>query len=156
MYRESNGGSILPKVSTFIYSEDASQVPDNVGREPKLVLVNPRNVFVPAYVPGMFSFAVTFGIVDLNMDTDHKLRYVFKGPSGSEKLLLDTGDISVPPNSGDAELPATYRGFMFTLNARNIEFASEGEYVSEVYIDSNKIGYFPVYVRGRSKHAANE
>ncbi|MFB9859611.1 DUF6941 family protein [Salinicoccus siamensis] len=133
----------MPKITTFVYAEEISNTRDN-----KLNIVNPLNVFRPAFVPGMFSFSVVIGIIGLDVTQGkHTLRIKFYGEDQKETPLIDTGYVpleDVP--TGPLSLPSELRGMMGSMDFRNVVMKSEGVYITEVFVDGDLLGEFPIHV----------
>lgn len=138
----------MPRIATFIYS-DNSQLSINNNSQ-VLTITNPMLIFKPTFIPSTFSFAVTIGILGADESTPHVLRYIFK-KKDSEELIINTGDMQFPARNTDtdsAQVPHEYNGFLVNLDFRNVVLKSEGEYVSQVYLDTIHLGDFPIYVKG--------
>lgn len=133
------------RVSVFVYSDDSGleQTPNG----PRLHVINPQQVLKPAFVPGMFSFSITVGIVDLDTTVEHEIRLCFTDPQHEQ--LMDPITVSSPIGM-DADLPQEARGFMMSVNARNVVFDQEGFHQTMVWLDNVLLGEFPVYVKGGS------
>jgi hypothetical protein len=147
-----NGGLEMPYLSTFVYCEGINVTPQSNGQI--VSLTNPQHVFAPAFVPGQFSFGVSFGILELDVENqEHIARYVFKDPKG--KTVIDTQDVklskdNIPP--GSFEFPEDMRGIIMNMDFRNIPFKEVGAYKSEVFVDGVSIGIREIKVIGRNKH----
>ena len=62
----------MARISTFMYC-------DNVQNQNNNMVVNsPMQIITMNYIPGMFSFSVIFGVLDINQYEDHRIRFVFK------------------------------------------------------------------------------
>jgi hypothetical protein len=140
---------IVPRISTFVYSDSVNTETAPNGN--RLVsLHNPMLVFRPVFIPSLFSFAVTIGIVGIGHADAHTIRFTF-GKIGEGELLVDTGVMPLPANiefEENGTLPAEYRGFLFNLDFRNVVFHTEGEYESSTYFDGVLLEKNPIYVKG--------
>lgn len=117
----------------------------------QMEVVNPLNVFQPAFVPGMFSFSVVFGLLDLDpSEKDYVLQVQFKGPNQDDQPIVDSGPIVLQrqPEMVNNGLPKEARGMVGNMDFRNAVLREEGYYVTEVYVDHEKIGEVPIYVKG--------
>jgi hypothetical protein len=142
----------MPRISTFMYCEETKQEA-HPGLPNRLNISNPLNVFRPAFVPGMFSFSIVFGLLGIDIvEKQHLLRIKFLNSNDLEKPIIDTGDIQMiaekNPNDTNASLPEEHRGMMANLDFRNAVLKSEGEYITEIYMDNELLGSFPIYVKG--------
>ncbi|MCT2535690.1 hypothetical protein NC661_06545 [Aquibacillus koreensis] len=133
----------MPHITTFIYSEETKNTPNN-----KLNVINPLNVFRPAFVPGMFSFSVTFGVIGIDVtEKGHTVRIKFSSSDKRDEPIIDTEDLSLENiPSETATLPPNLRGIMGSLDFRNVVMRAEGEYFTEIFVDGDKLGEYPIYV----------
>lgn len=136
-------------ISTFVYCENIQNEPSPNGS--KLHVIGPMQIMTPAFIPSMFSFSVVFGILDIQLNKPHTLRYIFKGPKAEEQPIIDSGDIVLPIQENNAELPDEMKGFMMNMDFRNIPLQYEGEYTSEIYFDEVSLGMFPIKVKAVMK-----
>ncbi len=138
------GGIVVPpSITTFLYSDGFRQEVQN--QQPTILIINPRLVFVPMFIPTQHSFAVTFGVMEA--EVGHTVQYAFKNPSG--ETLIDTGKISLPQlNEDQLKLPPEMRGVVLNLDFKNVILKEKGTYVSEIFYDDVPIGTFPIKVRG--------
>lgn len=137
----------MPIISTFMYCENANQVPTPQGD--KLNIIGPMHIFKPTFVPGNFSFSIVCGILELNTEHDHVIRIKFIN-NQTEEVLVDTGDFNFPGSNDPKiiELPEDMRGVMLNLDFRNVILRNTGSYTTEVIVDNEFLGQFPVKVLG--------
>jgi len=139
----------MPIVSLFVYSDSAQQQPTPQGNQ--LHILNPQHILMPMFIPGQFSFAITFGILDFDVTLPHVIKYTFSSPDGA--VLVDTEDkIQLPPINDPAvnDLPVDMRGFLTSLDFKNVVFATQGEYKSEIFFDGVSLDTFEIKVKGRN------
>ncbi|PET68282.1 hypothetical protein CN533_27220 [Priestia megaterium] len=135
----------MPRVSTFMYCEATEANP----RNGQMIINAPMHVFTPAFVPGMFSFSIVFGLLGIELNSENNFRVKFVGPD--EKALIDTENLNFPnPDLNDEQrnLPPNLRGMMLNFDFRNVVFRQEGQYKTEVFVNEDKIGEFPIDVKG--------
>ncbi|MEG6615410.1 hypothetical protein V6C27_03060 [Peptococcaceae bacterium 1198_IL3148] len=137
----------MPRIATFIYSEDSLSEPTPQGQ--RMNVVNPQLVFRPLFIPSLFSFAITFGISGMDTTQENKIQLLFRNPDDSE-ILINT-DFTMPKSDDDSELPIEVRGAMVNMNLRNVPFKSEGTYSTEVIVNGDSLGRFPIYVKGKEQ-----
>lgn len=135
----------MPNISTFMYCSETS----TSGSD--LQISNPLQVINTLFIPSTFSFAIVFGIN--NMDLSEKkyiLQVKFYGPESSDNILLDTGSINLDKQAEvkTTPLPKEARGMMINLDFRNVVFQNEGTYRTEVYLNEELLGQYPIYVIG--------
>src|SRR6478736_2607390 len=114
---------IMPRVSTFMYCEDTKQ-----NERGQLEIINPLNVFQPAFVPGMFSFSIVFGILGADpAERDYILQVRFLSPNKDEQPLIDSGPITLghDPNQPATNLPQEAKGMMGNMDFRNVVLRNE-------------------------------
>lgn len=136
----------MPRISTFMYAERTE--PNQQGQ---MTITNPLITINPMFVPGMFSFSIIFGIVDINNDSDHTIQITFNSPNDEDTPLINTDVISlqnrVIPLENEVDLPLEQKNLMFNLDFRNVVLKTEGLYKSKVYIDGTLSGEYPIYVK---------
>ncbi|WP_028392712.1 hypothetical protein [Bacillus cihuensis] len=134
-----------PIVTTFAFSNDVKQQTMD-GNVQSIQVIDPQNVFRPTFIPGTFSFAVTFGVLGLDPDKKNVLRFEIKDPN--EVNVVETPHIDIPPNINfdDSILPKESNGFIFNMDFRNIAFRLEGKYTAYIHVNHENIGGFPVLV----------
>lgn len=135
----------MASVSTFMYCEGAQIIPQANG-ENKMHIQGPMHIFTPPYVPGLFSFSVVFGLLDIDLENERSFRLTF-GPTEGPPLI-DTDWITIPKNNDPIKnsLPPEMRGFMMNLDFRNVNFTQPGLYRSEVFFNGKKLGEYPIMV----------
>src|SRR5690625_2642927 len=112
----------------FVYGEGIQQ--EQTPQGIKQSILNPQISLRPLFIPSLFSFSVSFGIIGVDIKLEHTLRYTFKGPDEAE-YAIDTGAVKIPPESPEARrpLPLEASGYLFNLDFRNTAFRKEGWYI---------------------------
>lgn len=87
------------------------------------------------YIPGRFSFAVSFGIDGVDVTSEHRISVQFKDPDGN--IVIDSGgETTVFPQH---ESPGAHRpdgNFLLSgFQVVNIEINTEGRYTTEIRFD---------------------
>lgn len=136
----------MPYISTFIYCENIQN--ENTPNGPKMHIIEPMHIMTPAFIPSMFSFCIVFGILNIQLDRRHILRYVFKGAETDQPPIIDTGEIVLPIQEKKGNLPDDMNGIMMNMDFRNIPLQYEGSYNSEIFVDGTSLGIFPIKVKG--------
>lgn len=138
----------MPHISTFMYCEDAIDNKSPDGN--KLSLNNPFIVFRPLFIPSQFSFGVVMGIIGLDFEEKQNLQVKFSSPN--DDVILDTGvidlDLALTIPDKESNLPPEFRGAIMNLNFRNVPLRVEGIYRSDVFINSELLGQFPIMTKG--------
>lgn len=146
------------KVNSFVYclSFFPQKKPD--GKE-SLVLDGIISSINPEYVPGMFSFAMIVGLIGIDFSRRQKLNVKFLNAT-TRKSILDLPNIELSENMfmnnglNFEVLSVDKAGVNMNIDARNIVFHEEGWHVTEIEIDNQLIGEYPIYVKGvnRNEH----
>lgn len=139
----------MAKVVTFMYCESSQN--EMTPQGPKLHIINPMLVLTPAFIPGMFSFGVTIGVMDIDIEATHTLKFILKSPIEGEKNVVDTGDITLSIPKPAIDLPKDMHGLTMGMDFRNAPLKYEGEYTGEVYFDGVLIGEYPIKAKAVDK-----
>ena len=103
---------------------------------------------MPEYIPGLFSFSIHFSIVDIS-DGHHEVGVSFKNEDGT--INTDVGNISIDYKKDEKiNMPREEVGVNLTVALQNIEFKKSGKYYTQVTVDGEDGGCYPIYVRGCS------
>lgn len=138
-------------LSTFVFSENSNQVPNPNGQGTALHIINPQNVFRPIFVPGAFSFSLTFGIIELDTDEPHTMQFTLTYTETNE-IAIDTGEFNLPVNPNkDPRIPKNALGFMMNLDFRNVPFKHEGKYEAKLFLDKKILETKPIYVYSQER-----
>lgn len=103
-----------------------------------LLLANPQIALRPQFIPGNFSFGISFGISDIDISIANHIIFTISNPSG--KTVFDSGDNELLPAPSDDNLPNEYKGFMICFDIRNLPIEQEGVYKLQVCINGTPIG----------------
>lgn len=128
----------MPKISTFIYSDDSTQTPD------RLLLTNPKTIFRTPFIPSFFSFSVTFGIIEINPNEKNEFQLKIWAEEDPGEILIDTGVTPIPTElfKDKHELNEA----MISLNVKNLTIKKEGKYITQVVLNKEQLGSFPMYM----------
>ena len=141
----------MAKVSMFVYAE-GSQMNVNPQGQQQMLIVNPQVVFTPMFVPSQFSFSIHVGITGIDLDSEHIVKLIFWDPSDKTTPLVDTkNDARIPIQTDRSKkIPADQRALMLNMDFKNVIMATNGTYTTDVYLDDDKLGSFPIYVMGQN------
>lgn len=134
----------MARIKTFLYCENIENQITPVG--PKTSLNGPLAALRPVFIPGMFSFSIFMSMEDVELETSHRFKIIFKHEETGE-VIIDTGDGEIPSQNVEGNLPKEIRGIMLNMDFRNVILRNEGYYVSEIYFDGEPIGEFPIYAK---------
>lgn len=138
----------MADLTTFVFSENTNQVPNPDGNGISLNIINPQQLFRPMFIPGTFSFSVTFGLSNLDPDRDHTVNFKLVYADGEENdIIIDTKNINMPANPNhDKILPKEAHGVMYSLDFRNVPFRKAGKYYGIISVDGQEIDKKVLYV----------
>lgn len=137
----------MPIVSTFFYCESTNKPSQPTE---KLIVTNPYSIIRPPYLPTVFSFSVVIHILDFDLtEASHSLRLIFK-KKDSESVIINTNNMSIPSTPKEFQsqsLPQEAQGLNINMEFLNVDLKDSGFYVTEVYVDEEKLGEYPIYVK---------
>lgn len=137
----------MAKLTCFMICDSVKNIPGPDGKF-QTTLVAPQMVLRPQIIPSNFSFAIAFGISDINLNEANKLKFTITNPEG--KIIENQGEVELPVISViDDQLPRIYQGFTINIDVRNLLISVEGEYKFTVYVNGENIGErsIPAYKR---------
>lgn len=147
----------MSRLSPFMYAESAVQIGPSPA-EQKFQITGPLQVILPLYIPGTFSFCIVFGITEMDLSVQHKIRVVFK-KQDSLTPIVDTHDAVIgpftPPTGAGATLPLESQGFMSSVGLQNVDFKTPGIYVTTIYLDGEELGSEPIDVIKRNDNGTS-
>ncbi|PFA84501.1 MULTISPECIES: hypothetical protein [Bacillus] len=132
----------MPKVSTFMYCEQAEMNP----QIQKTVISGPLHVFTVPFVPTTYSFAITFGLLGINNKQDNKLSIRFLDPNDNPKIDAENLMIGKTPDLNWEEMPHEARGLIANMDFRNVILECEGLYKTQIFMNDELLGEFPIQV----------
>lgn len=134
----------MSKIISFLYCESSQN--DLTPAGPKLHLIGPMLKLSPMFIPSMFSFSILINIGDMDINSSHILRFVFKSPKGEEASIIDTGDviIQIPDDIDPAD---EIHALMLNMDFRNIPLRHKGVYKGQVYFDKILLGEYPIMAK---------
>ena len=111
----------------------------------KTIINNPLMSLNLKYIPGIFSFSISVGIIDVDLEKTHTFRAVVKNSMTGEEVM-STPEFKVDGTDKDSKLPKELRGIILNVGFMNAEFTEEGQYITEVIFDGVNIGGNPIQV----------
>ena len=126
------------KVTSFIYHSHNHPLSNG-----NTAIVDVLQFLSPKMFPTEFSFNVSFGLYDLFGHETIEVRYVFRDPNN--EIVNDTNNIMVniqQPEAGSAN----HVGAQMALELRNVILKMPGIYTSEVYVNNELLGSYPIDV----------
>lgn len=126
------------KVTSFIYHAHSQPLANG-----NTAIVDVLQFLSPKMFPTEFSFNVSFGLYDLFGQESIEVRYVFRDPNN--EIVNDTHNITVNIQQPDADF-ANHVGAQMGVELRNIILKVPGVYTSEVYVNDELLGLYPIDV----------
>ena len=120
------------KMSYFLYC-DGIQL---VAGDKRPHIVGPKQVLLPKFIPSDYSFGIAFGIAGVDLTQDNEVLVKFVSP---EKKIVAEKNLDIKIPNVEISLPAEELGLMLTMDFRNVSIEEEGEYNSEVYLNSELV-----------------
>ncbi|MFF2179444.1 DUF6941 family protein [Lysinibacillus sp. NPDC058147] len=133
-----------PIVSSFMFFDDVQHMSNSSAPGSALHLINPQNIIRTPFIPSTYSFAVAFGVTNINTEESHILSFQLVNPIN--EVIVDTSEIHIQPERTDKIVPIEARGYTFNLNLRNVKLQYEGKYVGRIFVSKELIGEFPLFV----------
>lgn len=124
------------KITSFVYCTAIEQAPNGPALRGILQFLAPK------MLPTEYSFSISFGVFDLGKMENLKVRYIFKDPDG--EIVNDTNEIDIP--LAEDMQKHNHIGMQLNLDLKNLVLSKQGEYYSEVYINENLAGKYPIDV----------
>lgn len=139
----------MARVENFVYCLNAERIPVKGKQGDTINAMGVLSVISPEFIPGSFSFSIVFSILGMDLNNTNQIRIQFK--DDSQKVLIDTDNLSIPPMSSDNEmhLPKEYCGLNLSMDFRNVVFERDGLYNTVVMLNEEIIGSAEIYAKGR-------
>lgn len=139
-----------PYVATFMLSEETREVVNPGRNRSDLLLVNPTSSIRVPFIPATPSFAVSVGILQINLEKENNIQIKIVSPN--TKTVFDTGVVLLPRDMNlNKDIPLEGQGLNVNLNLQNVPCREEGTYVVDVYINGEKSHDFKFYVTSDEK-----
>lgn len=140
----------MAKILNFTYCLAIERKSQGIENSESINAINVLTQLTPEAIPGMFSFAIAFSILDLNLDQSNTIRITFSN-SETDTPIVDSGEVIINPENApqNNDIPAQYRGLNICMDFRNVVFNSLGEYITKIYFNEELIDSKPIYVKGK-------
>lgn len=133
----------MAKIENFIYCL-------NINTEDgRTDIVGVLNSITPEYIPGLFSFSISFALVDIE-EGEHKLDVKFKDPDKNVIAGIDNAPI-IYKKDENSNLPDAQMGINVAAGMQNVDFKKSGLYSTEVILDGTSIGEYHIFVKGKNE-----
>lgn len=137
-------------LNNFVYCLGTKTELPKAGDNPITSIIGLVNSLNPDFVPGNFSFSIVFSILNLDKDKEYKVEIAFVDEDENE--LLRTESAVLDGNTAEKNIynvPNEYFGYNIAVELRNVILEKDGLYKTIIYIDGEKYGTYPVYVKGK-------
>ena len=139
----------MAKISTFVLCDRIGQTKLQNGSEVP-VLVGPIARLRPPFLPTLYSFGISVGMLDLGDTEEVQINFLLFDPKG--ECVFTTGTETYQAKSNIAEnMPVEYRTLMCSMQLQNVQLSVEGLYELKIVINGEEIGIYkiPVYKESR-------
>lgn len=127
------------KIISFVYCERIVQENQNLS------IVNPLTMIVPINMPTNYSFSISIGLYDIPVNQNHTIKVELIDPNG-EVVFEMPGDFKVENESLEEKT-----GAQFNIDINNQVFKEYGEYKTQVIINNEPLGEYPIEVVKRNE-----
>lgn len=134
-----------PFVTTFAFSEDTKEIPNEHGQGSSIHIINPRNLLRLPFIPATPSFSVTVGIASVDPNLEHTFTFKILDPNRNEVLRTKDYPLQRKPHP-DPSLPIESNGFYFNFNLRDVPLREAGKYLGVIYVNGEMIGEYALFV----------
>lgn len=112
-------------------------------------LVGVLNTITPEYIPGLFSFSISFALLDIE-EGEHILNVKFKDSDKNTIAGID-GAIIQYKRDENSNLPDSQMGVNVAAGMQNVDFKKSGLYSTEIMLDGISIGEYPIFAKGKNE-----
>lgn len=133
----------MPIIKNFLYCLNSDNTPG------KNNVMGVLSTISPEYIPGLFSFAVNFSILDLS-EGQHTFSLKFKNPSGKIINEIPNQDITYEKDPS-SNLPDEYLGLTIGVGMQNVELETSGLYCTDIFLDDKLLGSYDIYIKGKKE-----
>ena len=133
----------MVKIKNFVYCLNINTV------EGRNDIVGLLNVITPEYIPGLFSFSISFALLNI-AEGKHSLIVKFKDPDKEVIAEIDNAMVSYEKDA-NSNLPDEQMGINVAAGLQNVNFRKSGLYSTEVTLDGISIGEYYIFAKGKNE-----
>lgn len=133
----------MVEIKNFVYCLNINTV------EERTDIVGLLNTMTPEYIPGLFSFSISFALLNIS-EGAHSLIVKFKDPDKEVIAGIDNAMVSYKKDE-NSNLPDAQMGINVAAGLQNVNFKKSGLYSTEVVLDGTSIGEYYIYAKGRNE-----
>ena len=112
-------------------------------------IVGLLNAMTPEYIPGLFSFSISFALLNIT-EGEHSLIVKFKDPDKEVIAGIDNAMVSYKKDE-NSNLPDAQMGINVAAGLQNVNFKKSGLYSTEVILDGTSIGEYYIFAKGKNE-----
>ena len=131
----------MASVTGFMYCDVVQPRFGSDGRIQGQQISLPLTRILVKSLPTEKSFTVAFCLDEIEADTAHELKVVMIGPDGGTILN----------ESCKLEEKKVIQDLFFSIDIRNLGIVTKGKISTELYLDNEKLGIFPIIVAVEKK-----
>ncbi len=133
----------MAEVKNFIYCLNVNTVDGRTD------IVGVLNAMTPEYIPGLFSFSISFTLLDIS-EGDHSLIVKFKNPDNEVIAGIDNAIVPYKKDE-NSNLPDEQMGINVAAGLQNVDFKKSGMYSTEILLDGTRVGEYHIFAKGKNE-----
>lgn len=132
------------EIRNFVICDNTQVVPMQDQKGAITVLVNPQPVLRAKYIPGVLSFALSFGIVGIKITDIRNVEVKIYPESDTSKCTVAKQEItfSLDSNQDPEDIFPT-----INFDMRNVEIIKEGKLLVDIAINDQHISQFVTTIK---------
>lgn len=133
----------MAKLNNFIYCLNVNTTDGRTD------ITGVLSAFNLEYIPGLFSFSVSFTLLDLS-EGEHWITIKFISPDKETISLIDNVKVNYKKDPS-SNLPDQYLGINVAAGLQNVHFKKSGMYATQVLLDGDVMGTFDIFAKGKNE-----
>lgn len=133
----------MAEIKNFVYCLNINTV------EGRTDIVGLLNAMTPEYIPGLFSFSISFALLNIT-EGEHSLIVKFRDPDKEVIAGIDNAMVSYKKDES-SNLPDAQMGINVAAGLQNVNFKKSGLYSTEVILDGTSIGEYYIFAKGKNE-----
>lgn len=133
----------MAEIKNFVYCLNINTV------EGRTDIVGLLNAMTPEYIPGLFSFSISFTLLNIT-EGEHFLIVKFKDPDKEVIAGIDNAIVTYKKDE-NSNLPEEQMGINIAAGLQNINFKKSGLYSTEVILDGTSVGEYYIFAKGKNE-----
>lgn len=133
----------MVEIKNFVYCLNVNTI------EGRTDIVGLLNAMSPEYIPGLFSFSISFTLLNIT-EGEHSLIVKFKDPNNEVIAEIDNAIVQYNKDT-NSNLPDEHMGINVAAGLQNVNFKKSGLYSTEVILDGTSIGEYNIFAKGKNE-----